>query len=203
MGTYGDLQARIADELARSDLTSQIQKTVEAAIDYYAGTLFWFTEGEFTVNTVLGTASYALPAGLEEVDEATVTVSGNRYNMEPVSYDWIREHLLTTTLNGWPEKYAIFEEYIWTYPIPDGIYVMTFSGTKTIAVPATSGTSNEWTTEAEQLIRCRAKWDLYYHVIRNDKEADKMKKAEQEMYQKLMERTTARISSGRLKPTKF
>jgi len=203
MGTYGDMQSRIADELARSDLTSQIQKAVESAIDYYTGTRFWFTEGEFTVNTVASTASYALPTGLEEVDVATATVSSNRYEIDPESYEWIRDNLPLTTMTGRPTKYAIFEEYLWIYPVPDAVYVMTFSGTKTIAVPANSGTSNEWTVEAEQLIRHRAKWDLFFNIIRNDKEASKMQAAEQMFYQILMKRTAGRISSGKLKPTRW
>lgn len=61
MATYGDMQARIADELARTDLAAEIQNEIQTAISYYENERFWFNEGQWTFNTVNAQELYALP----------------------------------------------------------------------------------------------------------------------------------------------
>jgi len=207
MASYNDMQVRIADELARTDLTTQIQKAILSAVEFYKDDRFWFNEGEVTLNTVAGTANQPLPTSptaIGEIDVVTATVSGERYEVHEASYDWIRENQDLTTFMGQPYKYAIFEEDIWYYPIPDAVYVITFSGLIYFATMTTGSDSNAWTNEAEELIRTRAKWDLNTNVIRNDKESMKMMGIiDNILYPKLKQKTIQKTNIGILKPTKF
>lgn len=205
MATYGEVQSRIADEMARSDLTTQIQNAIQSAIAFYEKTMFWFKEAETTIATVVGQESYSttFPSDFDEFIELTVTVSGNRYPMKEETYSWIRDRLLLTTFRGRPEKFAIFKSELWTYPLADAVYTMTLSYYKTLAVLSGASGTNAWTTYGEELIRCRAKSDLYKHVIRNKPMSDEMKMAEREALQALMRKSTLNISTGRIKPTQF
>ncbi len=204
MGNYGDMQTRIADEMARSDLTDQIKLAILSAIEHYKTKRFWFNEGETSIPTTIGLAYYPLPTDFGEDDEVTVTVPGSdRYPLIEASYHWIREVSVLTTLLGRPYKYAIYEEDYWLYPIPDQVYSITFSYLKYLAALSLNADSNAWTTHGETLIRCKAKAILYTHVTRNDKMAAAMTVEEGVALANLTEKTVMKISSGRLKPTQF
>ena len=204
MSTYGDMQSRIADEIARSDLTTQIQMAILSAIEYYKDDKFWFNEGEATINTTAGLDHDAMPVTFGELDVVTVTVPGSdRYKVETTTYEWIRDNATQSSLVGRPEFYAFFEEDVWYYPIPDAVYPIIFSGLIYLSTLTGPNSTNAWTNEAEQLIRCRAKWDIYYNITRNDKEAQKMEVAEMKMWSKLMKKTTQKVASGRLQPIRF
>ncbi len=203
MGTYGDLQNRIADELARSDLTPQIQKAIQSSILFYQDDLFWFNDKETSINTVANTPSYALPSDFGAKGLITITVTGSRYPINQVSYEYIRERQIMSTLVGRPVVYAIFDQKIWTYPIPDAVYVLTVSYRAEFPVLIASGDSNAWTTEAETLIRCRSKWDLYNHVIKNQTQATLMAGTEYQEWTKLRQKTIYRVCTGRIKSSKF
>lgn len=201
------MQVRIADELSRADLTTQIQKAILSAIEFYKDDRFWFNEGEVTLNTVANLGNQPMPTsptGVGEIDIVTVTAFSDRYEVFLTSYDWIRENQDQTTFVGVPEKYAIFEEDIWYSPIPDGVYPIIFSGLIYFATMTTGSDSNVWTNEAEELIRTRAKWDLFSNVIRNDKEAAKMLGNINDIIMpKLKQKHVQKVSSNRLKPIKF
>lgn len=203
MGTYLDMQNRIADELARSDLTEQIKKAILSAVDFYKDDRFWFNESEAQFNTAAGGEYKAIPTTFGEVDEATVLVSGNRYKLELTSYDRIRAEVLAQSLRGQPARIAFFEQDIWFAPVPDGIYQITLSGLVYLTTLANPNDTNAWTTEAEQLIRHHAKGDLFANVIRNDKEAMKMATLTELVLSKLRQKTVQKIGAGKFKPMRF
>ena len=59
------------------------------------------------------------------------------------------------------------------------------------AVPASdSEADNAWMTEGERLIRCRAKFEVFKHVIRNSAKADELVPLIQEAFDQLREKDT-------------
>src|SRR5260370_125819 len=64
MSTLGDMKARIALEIVRSDLAVQIANAITDAIEMYQGDRFYFNEPtlltEPTWNTVIGRATYGV-----------------------------------------------------------------------------------------------------------------------------------------------
>lgn len=210
MSTYGDMQARIADEIARADLTSQIQLAILSAIEYYKDDRFWFNEGEVSFyptddGLITGMLADHTPMSVTfgEIDEATITVSGSRNPIYQKSYEFIRNVVTQSTITGQPGHYAIFDENVWYDVVPDSLYPITFSGLIYLATLTISASTNAWTNEAERLIRYRAKADLFAGVTRNDKEAQKMALMEEQELGKLRQKTIQKLSSGRLKARQF
>jgi hypothetical protein len=116
MSTYGDMVSRVNDELARSDLTTQVQGGIMRAIRYYERRRWWFNETSFTFSTVLGQEYYSdVEAGvrtisrLKTVDSATLLVNSvNRYPITQRSWDYINTISSTTTNYGQPEDFCLY-----------------------------------------------------------------------------------------------
>jgi hypothetical protein len=65
-----------------------------------------------------------------------------------------------------PDYFAYYKQNIRLYPIPDAVYTMTMAYVYKLTALSSGSDSNAWTTDAEELIRCRAKADLYGHLQR-------------------------------------
>lgn len=202
-GDYGTLQNRIADEIARSDLTAQIREAIQSAIRLHESERFWFNEAEATAQSVAGQAAYAVPGDFLEPDALTLSVSGNRYPLSPRSYGWLRGAAINEAARGRPTDWAYYADQLWLYPAPDAAYTLTLSYLKRLPVLAASGDANAWMTHGEELIRARAKADLYANVIRDFDEAIAMKAVETEALANLRIKSAKKIASGRLAPTAF
>lgn len=202
-GDFGTMQNRIADELARSDLTAQIQNAIQSAILFHESERFWFNEGESTAATAAGTQAYAVPSDFLEADQLTVTVSGSRTPLCLRPWAWMRAVSQTTTSTGRPTDWSYYADQLWLYPVPDSSYTLTLSYLKRLSALSGAGDSNAWMTEGEELIRTRAKSDLFAHVIRDFDEALAMKQLEQDALAKLRAKAGAKLSTGRLLPTGF
>lgn len=202
-GDYGTMQNRIADEIARTDLGAQIRDAIQSAIRLHESERFWFNESEATASTVAGQAGYAVPSDFLEADDLTLTVSGNRYPLVPRGYDWLRQVSVTEASRGRPGSWAIYADQLWLYPVPDGAYTLTLSYLKRLAALSASGDTNAWMTHGEELIRARAKADLFANVIRDFDEAIAMKAVETEALANLRIKSAKKISTGKLTATEF
>lgn len=115
MTTYGDMATRIGDELARSDLTSQIQGAIMRAIRNYERLRWWFNEIMFTFPSVQGQEYFSdVDAGnrtisrLKSVDTAMLIVGNNRYPMTQRPWSYIQAVSVTTTTFGQPEDFCLY-----------------------------------------------------------------------------------------------
>lgn len=156
---YAALQSRIADEMARTDLTSQIALEILTAIKHYEQQRFWFDEARATASTVAGTANLAVPTDLVDIDTLTITYNGHPYELTRRSWDWYRgigggDSSVTTAV---PTAYAYYANELWFYPVPDDAYTLTIAYLKQLTALSTGADSNAWTTSGEELIRARAK----------------------------------------------
>lgn len=183
MTTYGDMQARIADELGgRSDLSSQIQLAIQTAIAKWERERFYFNElrAANAFSTVqgqefYGATDYAPLATLAHLDKVTVLVSGNRYTLSPRLAQYLEDISVNPIVQGQPVDYAYYAEQLRLYPIPDNAYAISLLGTTRFAALANTGDSNPWTLDAEALIRCEAKTDLYENTLQQPDLADRMR----------------------------
>jgi len=79
MSTYAQMQAKIADDLNRSDLTSQIQREINRAIRKYASIPFWFSSTSANFTTANGQWNYdtadGLPSDIRIVDYLRINQS--------------------------------------------------------------------------------------------------------------------------------
>lgn len=211
--TYADLTARIADEISRSDLTSQIALATLSAVAFYEKKRFYFNEmRSLTFSTVAAQEFYTSSdaagiAQLTAIDSVRITISTNDvYGLEPIDYDYLDAISQSSTVDqGQPTNYAYFGRQFRLYPIPDDVWTIRVSGVKSLTALSSGTDSNAWTTvaDAEALIRARAKFDLYSNVIRDDDEALKYKALEKEEYQALTGRNSGLQGSGYVMSTNF
>lgn len=213
MATFADLKTRIADELHRTDLTSQISKAVLSAVQFYAVHRFTGNEKRGTITTIDGTRFYdtstaspgTLPTDIADIDSIVCTVSGGDYMLEKVPYEELEDTDPGTTLNtGDPIKWAWYANKLRLYPTPNAARVLTLSYQTILTALSADGDTNFWTNDlGEQLIRARAKKDIAANVLHNDALAAKMDLLEREALSQLRKHTNKLAGSGRIRATDF
>lgn len=173
--TYLELQNQIADDLNRSDLSSQIQTAIKDAITYYERQRFWFNEDvDSSVSTVQGTQTYAVPTDALYIDFIQLTVSGRTWELNRRSWQDFQSRWSQNTTQGIPSDWAVEQNLIYLGATPSGVNVLTISYVKSLATLSASSDSNEWTTAAKELIRSHAESSLYAHVLHNHDLADRL-----------------------------
>lgn len=207
--SYGLMQSRIADEIVRSDLTSQIQNAIQTAIQQYERTPFYFNQirQEAAFNTAHGQEFYSsaaspLIASMVTLHRVTVTVSGNRYSMNPRTPEYLEDTSVNPIVYGQPVDYAYFGEQLRFYPIPDNTYPIALSGIYRLFTLSNATDTNAWMSDAELLIRSRAKFELATHVLRDPDLATMMQAAEIDALARLKGETLKR-TPRRIRPTYF
>lgn len=223
MPTWGTMKTRIANELARSDLTSEIATAMWGAVRYYQRTER-FVSGEYvsTFSTVASQewytdaqTSYNLMY-LAGDDSLTITVDGMPQPMRKMSYEEMEALSVSSTTVGIPTHYCFYRERLRLYPVPDAVYTLTLSGNRAwiyagfrtfpYAGSPPVGTFDDtepqdsaegfWTTEAEELIRLHAKIDLFTNVIRDPAEAATLEPRKAEMLVKMRAWADRRNGTG-------
>ena len=203
------LKAEVADDLARSDLTSAIAEAITEAIEYYQPEPFWFTEDrDATFATVSGTSEYT---STEDADigqfyrlDSVILVDGTqRYPMTEFSVsEW--EDYQDVASNARPYNFARYQESYFLYPTPDAAYTIRLTGHRKIAAPASDGEAdNVWMTDAYQLIRARAVKNIFAKKIRSYNDAQMWQIEETRQLDRLYEETARRTSTGKIKATSF
>ena len=211
MTTLGTMMDRIADELDRTDMTSQIQQAIKTAISKYERKRFYFNEARsLTFTTVDGQEFYTsadatdIP-NLLFIDNVKLTISSSdKIDLDRADYSEL-EYLSTnsTTDEGQPTCYAYYAKQLRLYPIPDAAYAVRVSGVFALSDLSATADTNAWMTDAEALIRSRAKREIFTHVIRDVEGAQAMAQAEAEELQSLNQATNARSSTGTILPMEF
>ncbi len=175
MTNLDTMKSRIADDLARSDLTSQIASAITTAIEAYQDNRFFFNESrDITFDTVPDQQFYDATdqsdiPDLINIDWMTVLINTNdlrtlvRRDPQRLDYD-----AGNTSSTNQPYSYTYYQQKIRLYPIPSGVWPVRIQGHIKANAPA-NGTeaNNPWMTYAERLIRSRAKYELAVHVIRD------------------------------------
>lgn len=212
MATYADMKSRIADEMHRDDLTSQIQEAILSAVSFYAGKRFAGNEKRGTITTINGTRFYAtdtaspgtLPTDIAEIDSIVINVDGREYRLQQVSYEELESEDAGATLTlGDPIKWAWYAGQLRLYPTPNQARVLTLSYQTILTALSADSDSNFWTNDAEALIRSRTKRYIAMHYTRDQEVSQAMSIAEQEELAALKKRANKLISGGRIRSTPF
>jgi hypothetical protein len=207
MGTLADLKSRIATELARTDLTSQIANAVSDAIKYYGRERFWFNQSRaITFSTVNGQQAYtstdqSLIPSLICIDDlyftGATTYPLDRYS--PTDFEFL---IGSSTANGKPYAFTYTDSEILLYPTPNDAYAMRLYAHYKLPT-ITDTETNAWTDDAEELIRTHAKQLLYLDPLEDDQAAARMGVKIPELLAVLRAETSARMGTGRIRPTQF
>lgn len=210
-GTRATLESRIADDLDRSDLTTQITAAVTDAIKVYESQRFAFNEAQNITHTFSASTDAVslanLPVYFTKIDRLRMRYSGAQNLMELTKrdYDWLMDGQdIKATCR--PLEYCVYAEAINFDSQPDQAYVAILDGVKRLSTASTNSFSTSssvsWFTDGASLLRARAKADLYAHVIKDTDEALKMATLEQRELGTLRQKINTR-NSGRVRPTEF
>ncbi len=185
----GDNQQLLTPLSDSSLALSPIQNAIQQAIAKWERERMYFNEliqdtlagqGSYPWNTSLGQEYYSdnsspqawsSPAlsSVAKIDKMWVYISGQRYTMNPRTFEYMADTSVNPQVVGYPVDYAYGGQMIRMYPIPDGTYPIGIQGTKRFPSLTNDTDSNVWTNEAYDLIRCEAKAQLGRDVL-NDGE---------------------------------
>lgn len=199
MSTLAEMKSRIAREIHRTDLTTEIAEAISDAVADYQHVRFVFNQTRGTFATVAGTEFYTsaiIPDDIGEIDSITVAVNGRSVSLPAWPYSVMEKIQTTTNSRGQPQAWAWYAEKIRLYPVPDAVYTLTVSYLQRLPVP---DATNAWTEEAEQLIRASAKKRIARDVLRDMEGAATAESAESAAFRRLM-RESRQLNTGGLVP---
>lgn len=185
---------RILDDLFRTDLTAQATTALQGAIRHYDSYPWWFTQEIGTIVTVADQQYYDLPDDFGALASITITRDRTTYPLRSRTQEQL-DAFTDIDHTGQPVDYAIFDERLRLWPIPDDVYTATLS--YRIRLPEISeGEANAWTNVAEELIRRRAEADVAYSVLRDAEAYQIFKVMEQDALSALRRENMARVATG-------
>lgn len=217
MATLSDMKARIADEIARTDLTAQIALAINTAISEYAKERFRFSDTDpaspatfVTVadRFVYDAADNPAISSMMGIDYLAAQIGGMLQPLTPVRPEDARIYNQLGTMHGQPMWYAYEGNKLLLSPTPDQAYTMTFNVFRSVAAPADDAEEdNPWMNEGELLIRCRAKFEIATHLTRNKEMASAMSPdppgATYRAWKSLKAGTNRAVGTGRIRPVQF
>jgi hypothetical protein len=217
MTTYLIMQNRIADELVRDDLSTQIQRAINDAIKTWEGIRLKFNERRYLINTVADTEFYEFTAPtlllkdgsavdtgetILELDSVTCTVNNFPYPLNERTEGWFARNA-TSTYTGQPDSYGIYENQLRIFPVPDAVYPINLAAGLARLGPnplTADGDTNGWMTEGEPLTRQQAKLIIYRDTLRDQIGVQNASSGIQEAQWMLERKATAQNMTGVQRP---
>lgn len=169
--TFLDMRNRIADELQREDLESQIEEAITDACVFYQQDSFFANDTQNTMSTVAGQNDYTAPTDVIMLRQVTVIVGYTLYTLQAKSWEYINREDSNTLqpVQGPPVHYAVNNlpagMQIRLFPTPDAVYSLGFDYIGLTSPPVNDTDSNFWTLQARQMIRNYAKYLIRTSVI--------------------------------------
>lgn len=206
MADYQSMKATIADYLSNDDLSSQIGVEINRAIQHYSETEFYFNTNVWGFKLTPSEESITLAsASVSDVADFKIFTlkrsATDTWQAERVSLEEIREiNTSGVSHTGEPYCYAIFNNSIYLYPVPNSSYSVDVYGLKRMQPLSASADTNAFLTQAEELIEARVKWRIYTSILKSPQDADREKGNEMDALSKLQSKTTALTGRRRLKP---
>ena len=209
MTTVAVMATRMSGHINRgSTYDTQIREAINTAVKHYKPRRFTFNTKRSTASTVKDQEYYALPNDLKEIDMLRVLYSSGDYTdpLHEVTYRWIERHRHNVSYVSQPEKFAVQGLDLRLWPVPDAAYTLTMTYLRDIggfSATATDATTNEWTTDAEELIRSRAMVDVLLNTV-GGKDSKTTAAGwfgrEKDAYKTLRRQANRRESAGRIMP---
>lgn len=169
--TFLQMQQRIADDLDRTDLNSQIKLAINRAINHYKTEPFWFKESSSSFPAVVNQEEYvygtgSVPSDVEMIDIMECQLNGSKSPMVEITPFELeaKQSLLAV---GEPREYAQYQNRIKLYPIPNQAATILIKYTKSYTDLSADSDTSDWLTYAEDLIEARARWWLNMRVIKD------------------------------------
>lgn len=215
MSTLGNLRAKIASEMKRTELhasATAVTTAIVEAIEYYAGNRFPWNEfsGELKTleaSTTSVTMSISGLGRIRDIDSMKATIGSRDYPLHKSRWKDL-DYADSGQFHGYPQNYAIQDTTLRFYPPPNDAYVVRIAGLKSldeISAGASAGASNAWTdpSQGEQLIKLKAKSNLWRDHVRNPSLAREFHQYATDQFRQVSRTTKALKAAGRARATRF
>jgi hypothetical protein len=180
-----------------------IKLAMVSAIRHFDPLRLWFREQTHTFELTVNQQTYTVesaevegyPADFITPKDVYILVGGTRWlPLKQVDIDDIRWLTPTSTVVGPPKRWAWYDDKIWFTPIPNEVATsIRIDYYSDIGTPSYSWDGAQWIfkgpngedladswaspwlgTNAEELLRARVKWDLYFNYYDDAENAIKM-----------------------------
>jgi len=214
MATLAQIKADIADDIddTTGEYSAAIAKAVTKAIRYCERKPFYFNETrDITFPTVAtqewydGVDNSNIPTLVRiqyafREDANNVRLPLNRETPELLEY--LADN---SAIRGEPMSWTYFGQRIRLYPIPDTqpFTIRLQVGPYRLAPLVNDSDSNVWTTEAEDLVKARAKYIVCKDTLKDPNMAAEALNDYNDQLSALQAETSARNGSGYIQPTSF
>jgi len=217
MTTRAAMKTRIANELIRSDLTTEIADAITTAIDHYKYQRWFFNETQgSTTTTTAGVESYNPPTSFLSLDALRLKLTATQSRkLEQIHWDSMEQYREDSDSDrSEPYYFAEYQNKYFLWPTPVAVYTLAWSGLTDTAPTSDSQTSNPWMTFGEALIRQRARSIVQIDVLRDEgaltqaaamasRGLDTLGLLEQSALTALIRENVRRTTSGRLRPSDY
>lgn len=208
MSDFITMVNRIAAELRRSNLATEIKAAINDAIDEAAKTRFYFNEMHLSFVTVPGTEYYP-DLGLVEIDDAWYyqnnVPNGQKERLYVVNQIDANNERIGNAMGGQMDWISRYGGQLRIRPVPTvawTVYVDGY-GKLTPSPLVADDDTNAWMVDGEKYIRALAKRNLLRDVVRDYAEAGTLEKIAESYKQDLEEETSLKSSTGVIRSTQF
>jgi len=207
MPNLAELRARIADDLARADLATQIGDAIRDVVRLHEAERFWFNEF-YRVTATLSSSSNALalaslPLSVLAIDKVRLQGPGTRWtDLRRIDRDWLAT-LQDQTMAAPPSAWGIQGDALQFDCAADRNYALLLDGVRKVSTASASADVSAWVNDGRDLLRAGAKRLLYLHVIKDAEQAAACATAEIEALAMLRGKTNLKKAGSRIRPTRF
>lgn len=215
MSTYRDMRQRIANELARDDLSTEIAQFIQDAIKNYQQDFFASGHAYGTASVSSGSQTVNLPTDFNSAYDVRWVRDSTSWKLEEVQRQELgAKYSQVPPPGGDPVEYAIdltagspLTLILW--PVPNANGTLQYRYQKQIAAPTSDVAPNDgspgtaaafWMNEAEPMIRSYAKFLINSQLIRDDEAAKVNAVAANEFYKSLRRRYEGIVYSAGVVP---
>jgi len=186
-GDLATMKARISRDIARPDFppdSQDIADAINTAIEQYQNQRFRFSDtipnAPPSFNTVAGRYIYTSADNpnigtLMKIDYVLIRIGNIYQGLGRTSVENVTLYNQLTTMQGQPSSYAYGGNQLLLAAVPSQVWPMILGLFLNRLAPATDDEAdNPWMTDAELLIRSRAKYEIATHRTRNQQMAAAM-----------------------------
>ena len=205
MATFGDLQAQVANDLRRSNLSAEIAQAILDGIQDHDSERLYFNETEiYTFNTVANQDVYPITPQppIQEfimIDMVRSQIGNTWFELERTTPDNM-ERDYSAPSSGQPIEWSIHGNEMRLFPMPNKVFPVKVFGHYRIIPLVNNADSNEWTTIAKNLIRYSALKRLYAYPIRDMQQVQIAEARELQELEYLRRSTDRRTRTGQMAP---
>lgn len=216
MTTFLDVRNRVADQLARSDLSTQIDREIQLAIARYNRRVTWLHEVRaVSLTSVAAQAWYStvdLSTGTGPQDVAGRTavdvsdIQAVRYmrtadfdDLKQVHYSDFERFFDTTGSAGRSTYFTLYAGQIGLWPVPDGVETFTMSVVCKPVVPSSATDESVWFDQAQELIENAAASAICRKFLSDGERAQAFQAYETAAWEELLAESNQKAATGRIR----